>query len=565
MNVLYVSPYIGIKKHQEIELSHANHLRKQGHRVTFLHCSGLFNSFCVTMSAFGLVESSDEGLKKSACLKCLSISEITDPFYAFPSYMFEDFATNEILASVNSAIKNLDKDNLKDFFFEGIAVGTLGSYEFLLNHKLNTAKIPEELWSAFVEHLRNAMISIAVANEIFKSHQYDLVISYNRLYAVHRVFSEVALNHGICTYSIQAAGPINDLYSRFSLLLDDKEIFTRNKSENWIAYRGTNISFKKITVALRHLRSLRAAKSPWVYSSPAKRTKADVLRTRIGAAAHHKIFLLTTSSQDELFAAEFAQVYTPPSERPLFDSNKEWILWLCTQLELHPNWFLIVRPHPREFPNKRESVVANSMTDFAPFLNTLKGHSQIFVNTPEDGLSLYDLMKITDVHLNSTSTVGLEMVLNGIPSVHFSDSYLTAYPPAIGHAADSIDQYATLMLTTDRGYETDKLKLAINWIWFTKYLSTQRTHSFWGYGLFTASHVVRKAFKGNSKISQIPIGLLRACYQISKISKFKVRTASIPDVNFMFFSEAKRRSLFYENISSKTVLFLYKLISRRSR
>ena len=239
-------------------------------------------------------------------------------------------------------------------------------------------------------------------------------------------------------------------------------------------------------------------------------------------------------------------------------------MWLCTQLELHSNWFLIVRPHPREFPNKRESVVSNNMTEFAPFLNTFEGHSQIYVNTPEDGISLYDLMKITDVHLNSTSTVGLEMVLNGIPSVHFSDSDLTAYPPAIGHAADSIGQYATLMLTTDRGYETERLKLAINWVWFTKYLSTRKTHSFWGLCLFTASHVVRKVFKADSKISQIPRGLLRACYQISKISKFKARTPAVPDVNFMFFSEAKRRSLTYEKISSETGLFLYKLISRRS-
>jgi len=98
MNILYVSPDIGIKKHQEIEISYANQSRKQGHRVSFLHCSGLLNSFFVSMSVFGLVESSDEELKESACLKCRTISEMTEPFYSFPSYMFEDFSTNKVIA-----------------------------------------------------------------------------------------------------------------------------------------------------------------------------------------------------------------------------------------------------------------------------------------------------------------------------------------------------------------------------------------------------------------------------------------------------------------------------------
>jgi hypothetical protein len=74
------------------------------------------------------------------------------------------------------------------------------------------------------------------------------------------------------------------------------------------------------------------------------------------------------------------------------------------------------------------------------------------------------------------------------------------------------------------------------------------------------SHIfVNTAEDGTSR------NLFRSCCQISKINKSKTSTAVAQSLILMLFSEADKRKLIHEKISSESILFFNKLISRRIR
>ena len=80
---------------------------------------------------------------------------------------------------------------------------------------------------------------------------------------------------------------------------------------------------------------------------------------------------------------------------------------------------------------------------------------------------------------------------------------------------------------------------------------------------------LRKQFNSHAFVNTAKDGissnLFRACDQMSKINKNKLSTAVAQNEDFMLFSEADKRKLIHEKISSESIFFLNKLVSRRIR
>src|SRR5262249_46386450 len=132
----------------------------------------------------------------------------------------------------------------------------------------------------------------------------------------------------------------------------------------------------------------------------------------------------TLSSPDERFAAQTVGAQGS-DEDLLFPKQIDWIRALLRFVASRPDLFLLIRVHPREFPNKREGVLSQNAGLLAKTLETLPPNSR--VNWPADQVSLYDLANYTDVVLNSWSSAGKEMALLGIPVVAYSPD-LILYP-----------------------------------------------------------------------------------------------------------------------------------------
>jgi hypothetical protein len=211
-------------------------------------------------------------------------------------------------------------------------------------------------------------------------------------------------------------------------------------------------------LATDHFVELLRGRSVFAYS--AGKSESFDLRRRFGIGAGRKVLVATMSSYDEEFAAEAAgaRVY---AGRQLFVTQADWILRLLALVAERPDLYLIIRVHPREFPNRREAVKSEHATLLEGMLSRLPANAA--VNWPADGISLYDLAEEADVFLNSWSSVGKEMCMLGRPVVTYATEVIF-YPPDLNYFGASVDEYLRRIdQALADGWSAEHIRMVYRW------------------------------------------------------------------------------------------------------
>jgi hypothetical protein len=215
--------------------------------------------------------------------------------------------------------------------------------------------------------------------------------------------------------------------------------------------------------------ALLEAKSVFIYSAPKSMEKVD-LRRKFGIGKQQKVLVATMSSHDERFAAVTIGVM-PESRDLVFPTQVDWIGALIEFVAKRPELFLIIRVHPREFPNKRETVVSEYASELKSLFVDLPVNAK--VNWPADEVSLYDIANMANVFLNSRSTTGFEMSLLGLPVVVYSPDQLYSYPSDLNYMAISREKYfQEIDRAISDGWNIERSRMAYRWGVFQHYHST---------------------------------------------------------------------------------------------
>jgi hypothetical protein len=440
--VLFFNPHAGILEHLKIERDLVRLVTQSGYSMEIFRCNGIYKNNCSVMNANGVNFRSPTILKENICASCRkydsqSRNRQKDGF----SYL-EELLTERISTKVHSILDQINQENWSVFQLDGDFIGRLASYEFLLNNKIVSSSIPDELWGALKSDISQYLFTYFLALEWLKKTEYRFVGVYNFLYGVNRAFVAAANKLKIETFSIQGSGYLYNLHNRYMIYPTNSEYWHLNNSEKWTEHKDSPIKMMSALRVFRHLNCLISARSVFTYSLPAESHSAKRTRKKLGIPDGKQIHLLTTSSADELFAFGFVGLLNVNYENlDLFKSTKEWILKTVEIFASQPEKILVIRPHPREFANKRDSVNSAAGADLVDFLRKLVLPRNVIINYPEDKVSLYDLAPITDLLINSTSTVGLEFAALGIPSICVSPTTISAYPPDISTPIHSINQY----------------------------------------------------------------------------------------------------------------------------
>ena len=106
-------------------------------------------------------------------------------------------------------------------------------------------------------------------------------------------------------------------------------------------------------------------------------------------------------------------IVLPDRPQP-FRDQIEWLTALVNYVEQGDELALVVRIHPREGVNKRESVASQHLTRLREAFGGTYANCRFI--WPADPVSSYDLGEAADVVLTSWSTIGLEMARLGAPS-----------------------------------------------------------------------------------------------------------------------------------------------------
>ena len=469
MKILFFSPYSFVWQSSYLELGLAEQLSRAGHQVDFMRCDGLLNSFCNSMSAFGLNPDSTSGEKEAVCLRCKRTRNFITNDMDFSTILAEDYLTASDVKKVEDILGGVTPDNWHKLELKNIPIGRYSSYEFLIRNKLRSRLIPPHLWLEFLNRLKQGLQVYFISQNFFGENKLDRLIVYNHAFALNHIFTAVAQSHGIICYTIQASGGLHAISSGSYLFRLDQSPFVLNRLEKWNEFSLKPLNEVQIRGVEKHLSALLDATSPWVYSSPIGAKPVEEIMEILGVEKGKKILLMSMSSEDELYSAEFVGLSTSRVEskvESIFANQLEWVKYVSELVSNRNDLHLIIRVHPREFPNKRESVLAPHVN---AFIESIKGRLGVNVslNTPGQGISIYDLIPMVDVLINATSSVGAEFAAYGVPVVNHDTHLLTAFPSALTmQPKNRSDIESTIDEAIRSGRNLDLSVLTYRWMYF---------------------------------------------------------------------------------------------------
>lgn len=438
MKLLFFSPYAFINVWAYPEAIVANNFRQRGHDVIQVRCKGVYADYCTSMASVNLTPRSPKAERKAICKKCNARRSLLENEFGFRTLYLEDYCTRAIIDMADKTAGSMHPDTWADFEFKGIPIARYASYEYILNEKVNTLRFSPKQWNGLVTHVKNAIITAEAGQKILDEVKPDAILGYNNLYGCNHVMCALADQRSIPHYTENLGRHHRRQLSQMSIFQGLLDYALVGRSSAWQKLRDRPISEDDIAIAFEHVSELTDATSPWVYSTKSENRPPDALRDYFGVAEGQKVLLVTMSSGDERFAADLVGA-RPKFEVPIFPTQFAWIDALIDWAKNRTDVFLLIRVHPREFPNKREQVTSAQSKLIKEKFVELPPNCR--VNWPEDSISLHDLAKITDLCLNGTSTAGLEMLLFGIPVVIYDPLQFYAYPSELNVSCDSVEDY----------------------------------------------------------------------------------------------------------------------------
>lgn len=472
MKFLFFSPHADINRHAIPEAMVGEALQNEGHSISYLTCNGTFSKMCVAMSARNLNEESSNKTKKNICKVCIEKKNLILERFKFKEIPIETLLTKK---THKEAIIFTNKHKQKDpktIYFKKVPIGCYASYEFLLNWKLNSLKFSKKLAKYYAYHLYNCYLAIEAGRTLLKKQQFDRIVSYNQNYSINNCISSIFKKAKAEAFTINSG--IHKKYRSTTITIDKniQDRYALNTSCEWQKFSKEKLNSFQSKIAEEELKECKKAKDMWVYSKPFCKKQQKLIENRLKEKT--KIITVCLSSFDERFAAQMIGVL-PKNKKALFTSQKKWIYYIFNLAKTLPNYYFIIRVHPREFPNKREQVTSRNLT----FYQKIKINSppNIWVNTPDEEVSLYNLIPITDLCLNLTSSSGLEYLAEQKPVLGGNQQNLFAYPPEFNYSARTKAEYKKLIVNLKR--PKCSKEMIYKWIYFKTFMSAILIPDIW--------------------------------------------------------------------------------------
>lgn len=466
-HTLFFSPAANIWEHSFPEALVAEMLAAKGLRSTMVRCKGLLLPLCPAAQGAGISAETPDSTKKALCTQCNAKAKLMDGKMGLRHIAVEDFVESgdaplidALIEQANSMRPQLSKaTDFEQLCINGITVGRTALYDLILRHKKNDFEFSDTAWGEYLVFLRLAAQVTLLSERMLKAEQPDRVSVYNSLYVPHRAFCLEARRAGITQYFMHAGTNLARQHGTLMIGRDFTWKYLTDLKERYDHYKDTPLSGEAVADVTNHFLCLLSASNIFVYSAARSQDYFDA-RAHFGIRPEQKFIVASTSSYDERFAVESVKAATP-SQALLFPRILDWVAHLVELAKQHPDWFLLIRVHPREFPNRRDTVKSEHAERMRELLSHLPDN--VKVNWPDDNLSVYDLAQEADLFLNAWSSVGKEMALLGLPVVIYSPE-IVLYPTALNKVATTKDEYVrAIEAALAEGWSFEQSKKAHRW------------------------------------------------------------------------------------------------------
>ena len=460
MKVLFFAPHSAIWVHAFPEALIAESLCQSGYEVVYVTCGEALQDQCVAMNAVGMDFRTPLSERISVCNRCNAYKKILKRRLGLDGYDLAEVLQAEDREQLQSVLATASSDNFLELEMYGVPVGRYALYELLLDRKKIDLELTKDEWLQYVAALRGAAVALLAGRRILDREAPDRIVVYNSLYSVNHVMCDLARRRGVLQYFLHAGGNLAHRLQTTLLGQDSTLAYVKQLVGKWPEFRDRPCPPSVMRRITDHFLVLFSGTSVFGYSSAGSGSEVD-LRARYGVGRDQRLLVATMSSYDERVAAQ--TIGALPSETVLlFPKQVDWIEALVDFIKARDDLFLLIRVHPREFPNKRERVKSTHAALLEQVFRDLPAN--VAVNWPTDHVSLYDLANEADVFLNAWSSAGKEMSLLGLPVVIYSPE-LVFYPADLNyHATSEAEFFRQIEVALEDGWSFERSRRTYRWL-----------------------------------------------------------------------------------------------------
>lgn len=410
---LFFTPEAGVVPHFTMQALLARILVEKGNKVLFVRCHSMY-PHCPVMDMYLLPHDNTKENQQKVCGQCLQASETILGAYALESIDMKDFLSVEIIERINSAMEDMPGD-LREFTFDGLPFGTLTVIDLVLATKVSDfAGLSEEMRAIWCKYITNALLSYLLTLEIMGKFPIRGIVHHED-YGLLLAARLAGRKHGIPSIHVGFTGQLGGDRRRVYLMHKAGSGDEQKTMTKWGEWRDLCLPPEKVPEPMDDLLARLGSISARVYS-PKKTFDGKDLFAELGLPRDKKLLVAYTSSLDERLAVD--SVVDALNQR-FVSVTQPWpnqIEWLKSVLEFvgkSDEYHLVVRVHPREGANKRESRISQHL------LMLKEAFDRPLVNAtfiwPGMEVSSYDLAEIADLVLTAWTTLGLEVGRLGVP------------------------------------------------------------------------------------------------------------------------------------------------------
>jgi hypothetical protein len=368
-------------------------------------------------------------------------------------------------AQVKDLVDGLELEpSLLSAHIEGLPIPKLSSYELILKYKNIDNALFGEGSAQFRDAIYNSLIMARAVRNLFRAHpDFTHVVIRSPHYSMNAVLANISKGLGLKVLFMDGSLNLSE-DSTHMYFWDWEKHSSGNPASDYYSQDTPKPVGKDSKRLKKHEYALNRGKSHKVYS--AKRAKNALSPIEIlGISQSGKKILLALSSTDEVEAALSANVNSRLKyPGVVFGNQFEWVGSTIDWFKAHPNHAAIVRVHPREYPNRRESMKSPNADRWEKLLSDLPDN--VYLNHPQQNISLYNLLDHVDGAVTGWSSVGVEAALKGIPILTYDDS-LPAFPASLGLSGTSRKAYfsnldSLITETFDRQATSERAQIWLN-------------------------------------------------------------------------------------------------------
>lgn len=425
----YMASFLG---NNMVQIILAKALKERGHKITVV----------LADKVLPICESTDIKTHYKRGIICTDNIEFNERF--FRATGFTILRLSELISDQKIIdLKNISQNNDKwDVYVESMLlryfkVGILDKDNKMMEELKNRAR-------------HAAFISEAVGEAIVKRNP-DRVVFSHGTYTTRGPFKDIVNQASIPQFSISRAKMAETQKFNWKTPGDWWDVET-----TWERVKDNPLNDKQRRIINSYLLSRRNHSRDVMVYNFSKEEEKYLTYKKLGLSDYRKTYTLFTNV---LWDAASAQ------REIVFKNSIEWVIETIKMFYNQDDKQLIVRIHPAE------KVIGTNQPMYELIRNTIKEiPNNVIVLHPDDPVNSWSLLKITDVGLVHTSTVGMELALEGIPCIcvsrtHFRDKGFTI-------DINNKEDYFSILREGVKNFDREKIKdqaLKYSYILFMRY------------------------------------------------------------------------------------------------